>query len=258
MIYVLGGAGFVGSAFARRLAARGEPHQVITRENYDAFVGTRCRVLVNANGNSRKYLATDDPALDFDLSVRSVMGSLHDFDADAYVLISSVAVYPDASSPAASREDADRDPLAASPYGFHKHLAEQLVRRYARDWLIVRLGGVVGPGMKKGPIYDLLTGDPLRVGQRSRFQYIGTDAFAECVLALLDGGHTRDVFNVTGRGSLALDAVPALAPYVVPNDLPVETWDVSVEKVGALLELPTTEHTIREFVEQWQRETGRE
>ena len=79
MIYILGGNGFVGSAYARYCAAKGLPHQVITRENFARFESTACDVLINANGNSRKFLADREPLHEFDLSVRSVAASLAAF-----------------------------------------------------------------------------------------------------------------------------------------------------------------------------------
>lgn len=59
MIYLLGGAGYVGSAFARALAARGLPHRLVRRGDLDlheparlrdALRADRVRFLVNAAG----------------------------------------------------------------------------------------------------------------------------------------------------------------------------------------------------------------
>jgi len=104
VIYIIGGRGYVGSGFVRYCRARGLAHQVITRETYDEFAGTACDVLVNANGNSRKFLADRDPLAEFDQSVRSVAVSLSAFKAGVYVLISTGDVYDDPSSPATSGE----------------------------------------------------------------------------------------------------------------------------------------------------------
>src|SRR5881397_1495230 len=99
MIFILGGEGFVGSAFARLCQAQRRPYASITRENYRDFIGKSCEVLVNANGNSRKTLAANAPLSDFDASVRSVRQSLIDFRPETYVLLSSCDVYPDCSAP---------------------------------------------------------------------------------------------------------------------------------------------------------------
>src|SRR5262245_31012343 len=97
MIFLLGGSGFYGSGLARVLAEMGREFRVITRENYAAFRGEGCELLINANGNSSKLLAARAPLDDFDASVRSVRASLADFRFDAYIYLSSVDVYPDCS-----------------------------------------------------------------------------------------------------------------------------------------------------------------
>ncbi|MBU4461359.1 MAG: NAD-dependent epimerase/dehydratase family protein, partial [Verrucomicrobia bacterium] len=62
---VLGAKGFVGSAIAAEAARRGWRVVAVDKEEYAAAVGTSCDLLVNANGNSRKYLAAQDPKLEF-------------------------------------------------------------------------------------------------------------------------------------------------------------------------------------------------
>ena len=54
MIYVLGGKGFVGSAYGRLFSNLGEEYEIITKSNFENFRGTSCDFLINANGNSKK------------------------------------------------------------------------------------------------------------------------------------------------------------------------------------------------------------
>ena len=53
----------------------------IGRDNYQKFRGQSCDLLINANGNSKKFLADDDPAAEFDASVASVLRNFVDFPA---------------------------------------------------------------------------------------------------------------------------------------------------------------------------------
>src|SRR5206468_1973874 len=100
-------------------------------------------VLVNANGNSKKYLAERDPIDEFDRSVRSVAVSLAAFNAATYVLISTGDVYADPSAPQTSDEERPLDVSSMSRYGLHKFLAERLVIGAHPNWLIFRAGGFV-------------------------------------------------------------------------------------------------------------------
>src|SRR5262245_44614146 len=117
-VFILGGAGLVGSAVARACEAAGRSFVVIGRENYVSMRGRSCEIFVNANGSSRKLLAGRDPLADFEANVRSVRASLVDFKFRRYAHVSSCDVYLDCGSPATTREDAALDPAAQSAYGF--------------------------------------------------------------------------------------------------------------------------------------------
>ena len=198
MIFVLGANGFVGSAFVRRLSNLNLPFIPVTRTNYTDYVGHPCRILINASGNSRKYLATREPAHEFDLSVTSVLRAICDFRPARYVHLSSIDVYNDVSNPTNNCENVSIDPAHLSAYGFSKYMAELVVKHYAPNWLILRLGGMVGPGLKKNPIYDLLHGGSLYVHPDSLYQYVSTDRVAEIVFDLAQSNIRGEVFNLCG------------------------------------------------------------
>ncbi len=253
-IFVLGGKGFVGSAFVR-VASKRHRVAVITRQNYEHHRGRSCDLLINANGNSKKFLADQDPAAEFDASVASVLRSLVDFPARRYVYLSTIDVYPCVDDPRRNRETAAIDPAWQSRYGLHKHLAEQVVRRYAASWLICRLGGMVGAGMWKNSIFDILHDRPLRVSAASEYQFMHTDEVAKIVLSLVRLQPENDVFNVCGAGCVSLAEVAALAGKPPPQyavELPrVECYEVNVSKLQAIVPVPETVATIRAFVRRF-------
>jgi nucleoside-diphosphate-sugar epimerase len=249
-ILILGGAGLVGSALARACEAAGRPFSVIGRENYAALRGSACDIFVNANGSSRKLLAERDPLADFDANVRSVRASLVDFRFRRYVHVSSCDVYPDCGSPATTREDAPLEPAAQSAYGFHKFVAEQCVRHGAPDWLILRFGGFVGPGLKKNAIFDILKGGPLYLDPGSELQFLHTDRAAEMVFRLLDSGARNEVFNLCGKGVVRLSEAAALAPRPIPVQpgSPRVRYEIGLEKVSRIVEPPETRPEVLAFV----------
>lgn len=253
MIFILGGAGFVGSAFARRCRETGKEFSIIGRQNYQEFVGKSCDVLINANGNSKKFLPQRDPLADFDASVRSVRASLVDFKYDYYVYLSSCDVYPDCSSPAATSEDRQPDVSKQSPYGFHKYLAEQCVQHAAKKWLIIRFGGFVGPGLSKNAIFDILTGGPLWLNPESELQFMHTEHAANVVLTLLERGVCNDIFNVAGRGVVKLREVMGWAGKEMASQpaAPPVRYEVSIDKVSDLTEIPLTRTVVRDYVNDY-------
>ncbi|TAK64825.1 MAG: NAD(P)-dependent oxidoreductase, partial [Bacteroidetes bacterium] len=170
-IGIIGGNGFVGSGIRTTLQELQHECTSITRENYAGLKGTSFDVLINANGNSKKYLASSSPKEEFQASVTSVQHSLLDFTYDLYIHCSSVDVYPNHEETSQNSEEASIDVSQLSLYGLHKYLAEILVRKYARRWLILRFGGFVGEELRKNSIYDMLHGVPLRVNIESKYQY---------------------------------------------------------------------------------------
>jgi nucleoside-diphosphate-sugar epimerase len=251
-VFILGGRGVVGSAFARLCEARGKSFTVVDLDNYEAMRGHGCDVIVNANGNSRKLLASREPLTDFDASVRSVRASLADFEFRRYVHVSSCDVYPDCSSPETTREDVAPDPARQGPYGFHKYLAEQCVRHGAAEWLILRFGGFIGPGLKKNAIHDILRGGPLYLDPASELQFLHTARAAEIVFHLMDGGIRNEVFNVCGKGVVRLSDVVALAPSPVPvePESPVVRYEISLEKLSRYIDPPETQPEVLAFVRE--------
>ena len=252
-LFVMGGNGFVGSGFVRVCRELGWDCTVLSRDTYDQHVGERCDILVNANGNSRKPLAVKAPLEDFDASVRSVRRSLVDFAFDRYIYLSSCDVYPDCSSPDLTREDRPIDVRSQSPYGFHKYLAEQCVRHAAPTWMIARLGGFVGPGLKKNAIYDILHGGPLWLDPASELQFLSTDAAARLILDLAGQGFANDVVNVCGKGVIRLAEVLDDRGEAVPVNpgSPTVRYDVNVEKLSGLVKVPETRSTVLTYVQGW-------
>jgi len=258
---ILGGKGFVGRAIAEEALRRNYIVIVVDKEEYEAAKGTVCDLLINANGNSKKFLARENPRMEFDLSVRSVLHSLHDFSAKRYIHLSTMDVYPDVSDPKLNHEAVAIDTSRQSPYGFHKYLAEQLVRHYAKDWLIFRMAGFVGQGLWKNSIYDLLNHVPLRVHPDSEYQYLNTRDLANAVFEVACKPVAKEIFNITGQGVISLRDISSLIPdhRLDPtwNALPKERYEMNVDKISHLVRIPKTRDTVPAFIREWITDPGR-
>jgi UDP-glucose 4-epimerase len=140
------------------------------------------------------------------------------------IFTSSSAVYGDGKVPAT--EDQKCDPI--SVYGATKRIAEMILELLSWNGLdvcVVRMGNVVGPGMKSGVIYDLLQNArgqyPIEVygngEQRKAFLWLD-DAIDGLLLVAhrMPAGYT--VFNM---GGLLWVSVKELVEMVIPG-LPVQ------------------------------------
>ena len=260
MIYIIGGNGFVGSAITNVCNERKYDCKIVTRENASCFNGTSCDVLINANGNSKKFMSNKDPLWDFDASVRGVRASLCSIKAKKYVHLSSCDVYPDCSSPETTKEDCNLNVMEQSAYGFHKYLAEQCVMHSAEQWLIFRMGGFVGAGLKKNPIYDILNGGPLWLDSKSTLQFINVKEAAEIILDFALADEKKQIYNLCGNGLISLSEVIEAVekPVEVKESAPLVCYNVNISKLlkkGQIIN--DTRSIVLKFVEEYKTATER-
>ena len=253
-VAVVGANGFVGSAFRRLLERDPEVAlTAVTRDSRAAQRGQTFDVVIDASGNARRFFAEEQPVEEFDASVYQPLRTVHEFPAALHVHVSSVDVYADLASPATTREDVAIEVSRQSHYGFHKLLAEQVVRHYARRWLIVRLAGMVGPGLRKNPVYDLLHGAPLRIHPDSRYQFMHTEVVARTVWDLVLRGVEQTILNVCGAGLVTPREIAGWAGVtpdlsLVPGDSAPRVVHANVERLERFGAVPDSAEAVRAFV----------
>lgn len=253
-VTVIGAKGFVGSSFVRHLSQYHIELIEVTRDNYCQLIGIKSNIVIDAAGNSKKYLAENKPFEEFDLSVTHRLRTLRDFPAGFHLHISSVDVYSDLSSPATTREDSPINLTKTSHYGVHKLLAEQLVRHYASHWLIIRLAGMVGPGLRKNPVYDILHGQPLHIHPSSQYQFMLTDDVARIVWALIEKGREAEIYNLCGDGVISPWEIARLAGLEINLSMPKDGTPqriviVNLDKIKEEVNLTHTKDTIARFIQ---------
>ncbi len=252
-VTVIGAEGFVGSAFVRHLVDRSDVELIqVTRHNIEQFSGKKSDVVIEAACNSKKYLADENPLAEFHASVTHRLKTLQQFPAELQIHISSVDVYSDLSSRDTTREDSPIDLSLVSHYGLHKLLAEQLVQHYAPHWLILRLAGMVGPGLRKNPVYDILHNQPLRVHPDSQYQYMHTDDVARIGWALAEQQTVSEILNVCGDKLIDMHEIARLAGKslnvsLLPSNAVPRVVEANNENVKRKQLLPFTADALKGF-----------
>ncbi len=252
-VVVLGHRGLLGSAFAAHLRSVGADVVGVDRASY-ASRRDPADVVINAAGSSDKRLAESDPLASFRANADTTLASILDFPTALYVLLSSISVYEDLSDPSRNSEDTEIDAQRLPPYGFFKLMAESVVRRHSRRWLILRVGNVVGPGLRKNAVYDLLERRTLFVNPRSTMAFIDTRDVARIAWDLRNV--PNEVFNISGRGTVELSALAeslgvALDPAL--QSLPLEVQRLNIDKLTARLNVPDSAETVARFCSEWRR-----
>jgi len=86
-----------------------------------------------------------------------------------FILISTVDVF---KSPIGVDEETPIDEEGLHAYGLHRRLLEKFVESHFPNHLIVRLPGLVGPGLRKNVIFDFLNDNNLQaIDSRGVFQF---------------------------------------------------------------------------------------
>ncbi len=252
MIFIVGGRGLTGSAFVRYAENNGLEFRIVQRENRDEFFNAHCDVLIYANGNALKYKANEDPVFDLKASVLSTVEYVHRIKYKTFIHISSIDVYSDPGSLDRTREEAEVDVLKLTPYGYHKHMAEDYVRRFCPHFLIFRLPGLVGPGLKKNPAFDYMhSHKKVMISTESRLNFIDTDFMAKTAFSIYQQGITNETFNLCATNSIRISDIKSIvgfdSQYTDDAQNYIQSYEINSEKISKHCDLMSTEEALTSY-----------
>lgn len=198
---LIGYSGYVGSTLMRQ----GEYDALFRSTNIDELAGRTFDQIICTAAPAQKWVAERDPAADL-ANIERLADALLSAETDRLILISTVDVFDKSDG----MTEAD-DPAPTSAYGRNRLHLERRVRERFPNALIVRLPGLVGPGLRKNAIFDFRNDNNLQmIDARGVYQFypmvnLTADlALAEAAgLKLLHGASEpmslRDVAGAFGR-----------------------------------------------------------
>lgn len=161
---LIGFTGFVGSMLLRQLRF----DALYRSNNIREIKGREFNFVVCAAAPAQKWIANRDPVGDR-RKIDSLISHLRAIKCGKFILISTVDVFKD---PIGVNEFSCVDELGLQAYGLHRRLLEKFVEQQFPNCLIVRLPGLVGPGLRKNVIFDLHNGCNLHaIESRGVFQF---------------------------------------------------------------------------------------
>lgn len=252
---VLGATGLLGGALCAHLSRAGYDVIGVNSSNYRDFEGASADVLINCNGNAYRFRANQDPRADFDANVLSVENSLFHFKVAQYVYISTVDVYSNLADPLCNTESSPIDLRLLDTYGFHKWVSERLVEKFSARSVVIRAGTVIGSGLKKGPVFDLLHHRELHMSPDSELSLVDTDVTSKAILDVIERSPQRLVLNVTGTGSVTLRSLAAKLHIPVRasehKELRVHKYDINNEQLRKRMDVASSEEIALNFMKQF-------
>ena len=234
MVGIIGSDGFLGSYLHKNI----KDSIGINKHNYDDYKSENFHTLINANGNSRMYWANNNIIEDFNKSTTSVYKSINDFKFEKYIYISSETVYDSINM----KEKDIINTSTLTPYGFHKYLSEQLIKKYCNDYLILRCSALLGENLKKGVIYDIINNVPLYLNEYSKIQFINISE----ILNIVNIPKLKNlIINVGGNGSVLIKDIYD-GKY---NSLTThEHREMNVNYLNSIIKLKTSTYYVKEYL----------
>lgn len=161
---LIGFSGFVGST----LLKQAHFDAIYRSTNVKEIRSREFNVVVCAGAPAQKWIANRDPADDRQ-KIDTLIGHLRTIKCKTFILISTVDVF---KKPICVDEATPVQEAGLQPYGLHRRLLEKFVQDHFTCHLIVRLPGLVGPGLRKNVIFDFLNSNNLQaVESRGVFQF---------------------------------------------------------------------------------------
>ncbi len=254
-IMIVGAEGFVGRFLLGHFTAAGDTVTPIGRSS--PLPGAAVDVVIDCNGDARRFWANENPVESYHANVAATIERMTTLNCRRYVYLSTIDVYGDArNDPAANTEDAPISLNGLETYGFQKHLSEQIIGHHMPGSLILRVGTLIGPGLRKNPVHDALNGLAIRQTPESTLSLITLGKLADAVDRLLTAD-AAGTFNVTAAASVDVATMlrrtaealghAATAPTFHPALLST-AYDISVAKLSRFMDLPDSDSMLVDYL----------
>lgn len=161
---LIGYSGFVGGT----LLKQAEFVSLYRSTNINDIDNKVFDTVVCAGAPAQKWIANREPEADLK-KINGLIAHLKTIQCKTFILISTVDVF---KNPIGVDEDTPVDESGLHAYGLHRRLLEVFVEESFPNYLIVRLPGLVGPGLRKNVIFDFLNNNNLdAIDSRGKFQF---------------------------------------------------------------------------------------
>lgn len=161
---LIGCSGYVGQTLQKQAPFA----ELYRSSNAGEMAGRRFSLCMCSAAPAQKWIANREPDADR-RNVETLIGNLESISCEVFILASTVDVF---ASPVGVDEKTAVDEDALHPYGLHRRLLEKFVEETFDRYLIVRLPGLVGPGLRKNVVFDFLNDNNLHaIDSRGQFQF---------------------------------------------------------------------------------------
>ena len=187
---LIGYTGFVGG----NIYSQGNFDKVYNSKNICEIRNQEFDLLICAGISAVKWKANKNPQDDLN-EINKLLEDIKDVKVKKFILISTVDVYKE---PNGVDENTLIDKSDLEPYGLNRLYVEEYVKQHFDDYLIIRLPGLFGAGLKKNFIYDMIHNNCLELTHyKSVFQFYDlANIWADINIALKNN---IKILNITAQ-----------------------------------------------------------
>lgn len=228
-ICVIGYAGFVGHTIFQHLVEAG--YSVKGVGSQSPQIDRMCDLVVNCAGNAVKYFANKNYGAARSVE-ENILDRLRGMKSKRIIHISSI------------------DAEEKNNYGSLKRFVEEGIRKIFPDFCILRLGGLVGEGLSKNVVYDLLHNKPLYTKLDSICNFIHTSAVAELVGYLVEHWQSQEVINVAATESISVEEVAKIMKRnpLFQEDAKTEYYQIDTSKLQTFFRIKDSKYYIIQYL----------
>lgn len=210
---IIGHRGFVGSNLSRLM-----PYCLgAGRAEISALAGTEFTNIYCAAPQAKKWWANQNPEEDKQEVANLIETCRQIACTGHFVLFSTVDIY----DPPTDKTEHDKPGVGMHPYGAHRFYLEQsILEHFGPHAMVIRLPALVGRGLKKNVIYDLINNNNIeQINANSSFQWFNLAYLKDVLNVAIDAGAC--VLNVACEPLSTADLVNTW----FPSDLTRLNWN---------------------------------
>jgi dTDP-4-dehydrorhamnose reductase len=161
---LIGESGYVGTTLQKQAIFESKYRS----NNIGLIDSLDFETVVCAAAPAQKWIANREPIKDRE-NIEGLITHLKTITCKTFILISTVDVF---QSAVGVDEKTSLNLEGLHPYGSNRQLLENFVKSHFSNYLIIRLAGLVGPGLRKNIIFDFLNNNNLHtIDSRGVFQF---------------------------------------------------------------------------------------
>lgn len=205
-IAIIGDTGLIGSHLKKEL----NTSHLFNSSNIDLFdpyvvdtIDNEINTIIFLAGDPRMFYFVDKPAKCFRNNYELIKNILKKKQT-RFVFLSTVCVYRDIHIFSKSKI-LGWNPVSTF-YGISKLMAEYELKLNIKDYCILRLSTPFGKGMRKGPLFDILSNNETYVNLNSKYSFLHLDDIISAIKHVIEN-NISGCFNLTYKKSVKLNSI---------------------------------------------------